>query len=226
MDTRLGYKAWIQGQSRSFKRIGTLDVNALYPSIRLDVAIEAIKDALSTVTNFSPDQIGMIIHLVTICIKNSVVHYRGRWYRVEVGIPTGGPESGSIANIAVYYVLDKILLIHPAITSFNKISKRKRFLDDVWFGWTGTSRQFTTFLTRMNEVGDDKLGITFTGEVGHTVHFLDVSVTLQGDGKIHTKLYVKPTDASRYLHRRSDHGNTHFSKYPILTIQKSNCAVF
>ena len=76
-------------------------------------------------------------------------------------------------------------------------------------------------LTKMNEVGDDKLGITFTGEVGSTVHFLDVSVTLQGDGKIHTKLYVKPTDASRYLHRRSDHGKHTFQSIPYSQFRKA-----
>ena len=49
--------------------------------------------------------------------------------------------------------------------------------DDLWFGWMGTKREFALFLTALNEVGGD-VGITFTGEVGTSVDFLDVTVQL------------------------------------------------
>ena len=95
--------------SSSSLRIGTLDVDALYPNINRDLAFRAVEDALSTCTDY-PEQV-----ISTILQENSVVHYRGRWFRSQDGVPTGGPESGSIANIYVKWMLDKQLLTHPNI---------------------------------------------------------------------------------------------------------------
>ena len=127
-------------------------------------------------------------------------------------ILTGGPESGSCANLVVFFVLEKILLIHPSIIELNKMSSRKRFLDDLWFAWFGNKLEFEQFKEALNRVGTEH-GITFKGEVGTSVDFLDVSVTLN-DSHFCTKMYIKPTDASRYLHRRSDHGGHTFKSIP------------
>ena len=209
------------GTSKSMNLIGTLDVTALYPSIRLDLALEALEDALCTSTNFSEQQIEMILHLARICIENSVIHYRGTWYCSILGLPTGGPESGSLANIFVFFLVQKKLLVHPDICCLNKISNRKRFLDDIWFGWHGTFDQFSMFIAAVNKVGKTCYGITFTGGVGSTVDFLDVSITLKCNGELETKMFIKPTDASRYLHRRSDHGPHTFRSTPFSQFRRA-----
>ena len=209
------------GTSKSLNLIGTLDVTALYPSIQIELALEALEDALRVATDFTEQQIEMILSLARICIENSAIHYRGKWYCSILGLPTGGPESGSLANIFVYFVLQKRLLLHPDICHLNKISTRKRFLDDVWFGWQGTSDEFSTFLAAVNQIGKTCYGITFTGGVGSSVDFLDVSVTLKWNGKLETKMFVKPTDASRYLHRRSDHGSHTFRSTPYSQFRRA-----
>ena len=43
-------------------------------------------------------------------------------------------------------------------------------------------------------------GITFKGDVNSSVDFLDTTVTLNPNGNLSTKMYVKPTDATHYLH--------------------------
>ena len=67
----------ISGNAKKIKLIGTLDVDALYPSIRLDIAIRALTDALNLVTLYSEQQINMIICFARLRIENPVVHYRG-----------------------------------------------------------------------------------------------------------------------------------------------------
>ena len=121
----------------------------------------------------------------------------------------------------VYFLLEKVLFVHPKISPLNKISSRKRFLDDLWFGWMGTERQFTTFKKVLNEVGDDLHGITFKGDVSKSVDFLDATITLKQKGKISTSLYVKPTDSTRYLHRRSDHGCHTFRSIPYSQFRRA-----
>ena len=100
------------------------------------------------------------------------------------------------------------------------MTDRSRFLDDLWYGRKGTKREFALFLAAINEIGVD-VGITFTGEVGESIDFLDVTVTLTKDGCFNTKLYVKPTDATRYLHRRSDHALHTFSSIPYSQFRRS-----
>ena len=219
-DFLIELKKMEQNGTSRMKSIGTLDVDALYPSIRVELAIQALHDALSCVTGYSPEQVQMILKLARICLENSMVHYRGQWYKSKQGIPTGGPESSGIANIVVYFVLEKILLVHPKIQPLNRLSSRKRFLDDLFFGWLGTERQFSVFRQTLNAVGKGH-GITFKGEVGASVDFLDTTVTLHPDGTLTTKMYVKPTDASRYLHRRSDHSPHTFRSIPFSQFRRA-----
>ena len=122
--------------------IGTLDVDALYPNIDQGLAMVAIEDALRTCTEYTEQLIQTVLDLMMFCLQNSVVHYRGFWYRSNDGVPTGGPESGSAANIYVKWFLDKKLLVDPSISLLNKISTRRRFLDDLWFPWAGTKLEF------------------------------------------------------------------------------------
>ena len=81
-------------------------------------------------TGYAEELINVILQLVRFCLENSVVHYRGKWFKSENGVPTGGPESGSIANIDIYvkWMLDKRLLIHPANAPKTKMTSRLRFL--------------------------------------------------------------------------------------------------
>ena len=112
--------------------LATLDVDALYPNIRRDLALEAIEEALRDYTLYPEETILGILRLVQFCLSNSVVHYRGGWFRSDDGVPTGGPESGSIANIYVKWILDKVLRVTPRISQLNLIVTRRRFLDDLF----------------------------------------------------------------------------------------------
>ena len=79
-----------------------------------------------------------------------------------------------------------------------------RFIDDLFGGWSGTYRQFSSFLSCFNSFGKT-FGIVFDKkQFGDTVNFLDVLVS-NSTGVITTDLYSKPTDAHRYLHNHSFH---------------------
>jgi hypothetical protein len=172
-------------------RIGTLDVDALYPNINRELALQAVEDALSTRTDYPNEVIVTILELTKFCLENSVIHYRGRWFRSKDGVPTGGPESGSIANIYVKWMLDKKLLIHPSIAPKNRMESRKRFLDDLWFIWRGSERQFDLFKKALNTIGAEST-FTLKGSVGQSIEFLDVKLTLE-EGRVETSVYLHKT---------------------------------
>ena len=64
-------------------------------------------------------------------------------------------------------------------------------------------------------------GITAKGAVGKKADFLDVTVELTSKGKFTTCLFIKPTDASQYLHRRSDHGPHTFKSIPFSQFRRA-----
>ena len=196
-----------------------LDIDGLYPNIRRDLALDAIKDALEVSTGYTSEQIVMILDLLKCCLNNSVIHYRGNWYRSLVGVPTGGSESCPIANIFVKWILDKYILTDTTILSKNKIQVRRRFLDDLWMIWAGNPRQFELFKNSLNNIGR-KYGITMKGECSKVVEFLDVKLSIE-DGDLKTSLFIKPTDSKRYLNRRSQHSQHTFKAIPYSQFRRA-----
>ena len=145
--------------------------------------------------------------------------YQNPCFKSLDGVPTGGPESGSIANIFVKWMLDKRLLQDPSITRLDRMMSRKRFLDDLWFIWRSTERAFENFKTALNNMGIQSC-FTLKGEVGTTVEFLDVKMELIG-GRAETSLFIKPTDSEQYLNRRSDHSTHVFLGIPYSQFRRA-----
>ena len=183
------------------------------------MALLAIRDALESSSTYDEEQIDMIIHLTKYCLENSVLKFRSSWYLSLLGVPTGGSESTCIANIFVKWCLDKVLLAHADIAPKNKIENRLRFLDDLWFLWLGSGRQFDIFLESLNKIGSE-FGITFKGKIGKKVNFLDVTTEIKGT-KIETSMFIKPTDAKCFLNRKSNHSNHIFQAIPFSQFRRA-----
>ena len=157
--------------------------------------------------------------IVQFSINNSVVQYRGCWYTSKKGIPTGGPDSGSIANIFVKWLLETKLLKAPEVTRHNHSICRKRYLDDIFMAWKGTVRQFNQFVSSLNTIGSP-FGIQFQGSCDKKIEFLDVLIDISS-GIIKTKLFVKPTDSPTYLNRRSYHNQHVFKSLPYSQFRRA-----
>ena len=196
----------------------TLDVVALYPSIPKVEALVAIDHALYEV-GVEATQREFVKSIVQFSINNSVVQYRGGWYTSKKGIPTGGPDSGSIANIFVKWLLETKLLKAPEVTRHNHSICWKRYLDDIFMAWKGTVRQFNQFVSSLNTIGSP-FGIQVQGSCDKKIEFLDVLIDISS-GIIKTKLFVKPTDSPTYLNRRSYHNHHVFKSLPYSQFRRA-----
>ena len=201
-------------------KLVALDVDALYPNIKIELALEAISDGLDTSSEYSDEQKKMIIELSKYALENSVVQFRGEWFKSTEGAPTGGPESPSIANLYVKYIIDKNIFVQENIKKLNMLRYRRRFLDDIWALWYGTYRTFDRFLDAFNKFGKT-FGFTIKGDCSESVEFLDVTTSIE-EGKITSKMYVKPTDSLRYLNRRSFHAPHTFSGIPYSQFRRAS----
>ena len=174
---------------RSFNLVGTLDVYALYQSIHLDLAVEALTDALITVTDsflWRGYSTGKDVCWELCCSLSgemaqtaSSIQYT-YWY--------GGPESGSIANIVVFSIVQNILLVNPSVQPLNMLQSTKRVLDDLfWLDWNSKTIQ-VCFEQGWNWVWDNLQRWCW-----EKCWFLGLHnyVAYSTGGHISTKMYVK-----------------------------------
>lgn len=78
-----------------------------------------------------------------------------------------------------------------------------RYIDDILIFWDGTKALFHDFVDTLNL---NNIGMHFTSEIHSTsINFLDLTITLTGDGSVHTKVYRKETATNSFLHWDSSH---------------------
>ena len=91
--------------------------------------MEALNDAMQTCRDdWAPDFCQWITDLVDISLRSAVGVFEDEWYEQRKGIPTGGSLSVQLANITVFYVINKLIYNCPSM--MKDIVGMKRFIDD------------------------------------------------------------------------------------------------
>jgi hypothetical protein len=139
-------------------------------------------------------------------LRNNDFTFNGEFFLQICGAAMGKHYAPSLADLYMEQLDDAanqyqiiILLLYS------------RFLDDLFFLWTGTVEQLQLFQTYLNQLLE---GITVTLQWSRTsVDFLDTTVYKSApfleDGrekvKLLTKVFFKPTDTHQLLHKDSFH---------------------
>ena len=183
--------------------LATLDIEALYPSIDPILAIQAMKEAFETDDTTVTGIKEALLKFTDISFKQSFVTYRDHCYKSLKGIPTGGCDSRQIADIFLHWLLFNNL--KNKLPWDQMMTLFRRYIDDCFLIWKGTSQQFNSFIKKLNILAA-KFGIRFgSWELGKKVNFLDLLLYLDGLNRIHYRLFIKPTDARIYLRTDSFH---------------------
>ena len=181
----------------------TLDVAALYPSIRPELALAALEDALNKDTNYPQEMKNALYEFTDLIFSESFITYKGEGYSNKEGIPTGNCISRQVADVTMHWVLFK--QINKKMKNWSLIDLWKRFIDDVYGVWMGSTRQFNLFVDLLNKLAEP-FGIRFADQqIGKSVNFLDLTLSLDLNNQIHYRLFRKETDARNYLRTDSYH---------------------
>ena len=121
-------------QRQNFK-LATLDVAALYPSIRTTVALDALEVVFSIDTTTGIKFKEALINFSKLLFEKSYVKYKDKCYQPLVGIPTGGCNSRQTADCLLHYLVEKV---KGDILTWNLLKLFKRFIDDIFTLWLGT----------------------------------------------------------------------------------------
>ena len=188
------------------QKMVSFDVSALFTSIPVEFALQAIKQKLSNdeswkkLTEFSLSQVLVLLELV---LSTTYFMFRGKFYRQKFGAPMGSPISPGVADICMEVFEEDMLKDCP-----DHLAPKVwlRFVDDTFTTLHDYAIEaFTTYLNSRNK------HIQFTREVEENdqIPFLDVCVHLQDDGSLKTTVYRKPTHTDQYLNWESNHPLDH-----------------
>ena len=184
----------------------SVDVVSLYDSLRHELVLEAIDDAMECCRpDWSADFRQWIKHLVQLSFDAAVLKNQDSWYEVVNGVPTGGISSVDCGNISLYYVLKTLVYNPDRRPQFLK--NHDRFVDDMSSQCSAPREVIEKWVKDVRDEMVARFGLDITYEIKDITEFtqfLDIVYKVK-DGSLTTDLYRKKTDANRY--------NLEFSSY-------------
>ena len=174
----------------------TIDVVDMYNSIPHIDGITSCRDALRCLTSFTVPQIDRILELIMFVLTNNCFQFKGEFYRQVRGTAMGSPFAPAYANLFMAYLWNNAVALQLPRPVW-----LKRYLDDI-ICLIFTPVEVEDILELLNSVHPTT---KFTiSEVSSSQSFLDVLVNII-QGKLHTDLFSKPTDAHRFIPPTSCH---------------------
>ena len=189
----------------------SFDVESLFTSVPIEPAIAIIKKfleddkSLHQRTNMTVNQIS---YLLEFCLKTIYFTFQGKIFEQVKGAAMGSPISPIVANLFMEDLEIKALSTAPTPPTLWKM-----FVDDTFIIIQRTYKE--SFLQHCNSIDDN---IHFTCEEADedgSIAFLDMLITPDENGRLHTSVYRKATHTDQYLHWNSHHAIT--SKYSVVS---------
>ena len=191
----------------------TADVCGLFTNIPHQECIQTTQCALNERTdpNMSTE---FIIRLLELILKYNIFEYNGDLYQQDIGTAMGSRPAPSISNICMANKIDNQFIkmsIKYAKYGEKALIFLKRFLDDLFFVFCGSTKRLHEFMEEVNTIHPNMkftMKHTFTNlepqvsrcqcPLSVSIPFLDTSCMIK-DGQIIVDLYRKPSDRNRYL---------------------------
>ena len=180
----------------------TGDVTSLYTNMTHDRMLSVTRRQFRRYpASGRPDE--RLLELLDLTLRSNDFVFNGEWYLQICGTAMGKAYAPSLADEYLEEFDDKAngyQVITPTLY--------RRFLDDVFFVWTGTETELQRFGEYLNSLIE---GITVTLTWSQeSVNFLDTTVyksALLDDGTVQllTRVYFKETDTHQLLHKQSFH---------------------
>ena len=191
--------------------IVTGDVTSLYTNMNINRTVACVKRALAKSRNtvdikmHRPDK--EIIELLDLTLRNNDFEFNGRYFLQICGTAMGKKYAPALANL---YLLDFDKAAMEGLITERGIIKPylyKRYLDDIFFMWPGTTEELKLFEEKLGKI---TAGIKITMEYNkETINFLDTTIykeqTTDDTAILKTRIFFKATDTHQLLHTKSFH---------------------
>ncbi|CAJ0931730.1 unnamed protein product [Ranitomeya imitator] len=178
-----------------------MDVSSLYTNIDHQEGLESVTRYVTTHANFSENQLQFCIDALTIILTKNYFLFEDQFYVQKKGTAMGSNVAPPFANIFMDFYETSYVYCHPLFSSH--VIFWRRFIDDVFFIWTGDAEALRSFHADLNS---SKPNITFSLQYSdQSINFLETLVVIWTGGVVETDLYVKSTDRNSLLSYTSNH---------------------
>ena len=146
----------------------TMDVSAMYTNIPHSDGIEATKEALVGEMS-DKHHVEFLVQLLTVILKNNIFEFDDHLYKQNVGTGMGLKPSPSYADIFMDKKID--VNMEKIIQNWDEskfiMQFFKRFLDDLFFIFVGSSKMVHILLENVNKIHKNiKFTLKHTSIVG------------------------------------------------------------
>jgi len=180
----------------------TLDVIGMYPNIPIPEAIQATKEALKlnqhllkhNNTTYNPNA---VLELLDIVLNENFFQFNQKFYHQKHGIAMGTPCACTVADTFICAFMENALKLTKLKPFFYK-----QYRDDGIGFWHHGLTELNNFVQHLNTLHPT---IKFTMTTGHSVNYLDTTLSIDNDQKINSQTYYKATATFDYLHPQSNH---------------------
>ncbi len=141
-----------------------------------------------------------VLELLKLVLTCNNFEFDGKHYKQIRGTAMGTKVAPTFANIFMGKFENDYVYTHPL---YSKVLIWLRFIDDIFFIFTGTLDELQQFFDDLNHTR--LKSIQFTMDYSrHKINFLDTTIKIE-NGCLVSTLYTKPTDSHSYLLYESCH---------------------
>ena len=205
----------------------TWDVHGLFTNILHHEGLDAMNEALENrETKKVPTD--FIVKLMELILSNNIFEFHSSYWKQEVGAAMGSRPVPHYADTFMAKIDKEIKKLSEKynIDNIEAIQLFKRFLDDFFFIFVGSTKSLHLLLKEANKINPTiQFTMSHTSvenenkedqcdcEIKSSIPFLDTSVSIK-EGKIDVDLYQKETDRNQYLLPSSCHSKTTTAAIP------------
>lgn len=179
----------------------TMDIESLYTNVPFEGGLRATEFFLNKRPETHPST-QCLLDLTKEVLTSNAFMYDNDFFLQISGVAMGSKMSPSFASLYVGLLEHNYIYNHQENPFLQYITNWKRYLDDVFFIWTGPEKTLNDFHTFINSKNEH---LKFTMEADkEKMNFLDIMV-IKVNNVLKTDLYRKPTDRNSLLHGESYH---------------------
>ena len=187
-------------------KLASIDVSSLYTNIPHEEGVQSALHFLKSNPDTykhpeqpNPEILGELMSLV---LKHNVFEFDEKFYLQIQGTAMGTKMAPAYANLFMGRLETQLINQAP-----ESIHTWKRFIDDIFIIWTGTTEEFEKFMSDINQIHST---IKFTYEISDTeLTFLDVTLykgeRFKSANILDLKTHIKETNKQLYVHSTSYH---------------------
>jgi hypothetical protein len=174
-------------QITEHSKVITMDVESLFTKIPQEKLLQIVNHYISNIFPPSSDTKDKFMHFLQSIINYNTFQVNTMFYLQRIGLPMGGPLSGTLANIYLGH-MEKELSSLPDLQLYN------RYMDDILVICTLNANDLEQFINKLQVTYDLKITASYNNT---SVNFLDMTIAIS---QRHKCLKIRPYSKKHFIY--------------------------